>query len=519
MRSIFLPISKWNYCIAVDNNLGKSSGGAVKVTFVYPDIIGDATYTGQLYFGIGFLSAMLKKSGHTVSLVHITQPTSNKKMLSMFEEHEADLYGFTSSTHMIPWVKKWTKALKNDIDRPVIVGGIHATLFPDEVISEDSIDYVCIGEGEYLICELCDALEKGKDVSPIQNLCWKDEKGHVRKNNLRPLVADLDSLPFADRTIFRYKELESKKRGMTYFMFSRGCPNSCAYCCIANLRRVYKELGRYVRVRSVGSVIREMKEVLEKHDFIKELAICDDILPGQKDWLEEFAHHYHDEIGIPFRCKIRPEMITQETARLLAWAGCTHFNVGVETGNEKLRKEILKRTTDDKSLSNASKACKDNNIKLFTFNMVGVPHENVSDMLSTIKINAKIGTDFPKAFVFYPYPGTELHEVCKKEGLLTDRSFETVTESSTLKYDYLTLTRISFFRNLFIVLMKIYKFIYARNEKVSKILEHILDTCLSLRILCFTFYPMVNGFIRVTRKSRLYNRLLKAIKGDVLYLL
>jgi len=213
-----------------------------------------------------------------------------------------------------------------------------------------------------------------------------------------------------------------------------------------------------------------------------------------------------------------PEMITSKTARLLAWAGCRQFNIGVESGSEKIRKEILNRNVSDNHLITASKACKENNISLFTFNMLGIPHEGVKDMLATVKINAKIGTAYPNAFVFYPYPGTELYKLCKKEGLLTDRSFKTFTQSSPLSYDYSTLASISFFRNLFFILVVLYKFIYTRNRKLGRILEHMLDSFLCSGVLSLTLYPIVNSLIELARRSRIYNRLLKTIKGDTLYL-
>ena len=487
----------------------------MKVTFIYPDLIADAAYTGHFYFGIASLSAMLKQKGHHTSLIHITRQVTERRLLSMVEAHDADLLAFSATSHMFPQVKKWACLLKRRFDTPIVVGGIHATIAPGEVVSKDCIDYVCVGEGEHFICELCDALENETGISHLQNLCWKEGDGNIRKNALRPLIEDLDLLPFADRAIFRYEKLEQERRNTASFLASRGCPYSCAYCCTPVKRNLYSEQGTYYRIRSPENIVREIKHVVGEYGFIREVSFCDEMFPTRREWLEEFVELYRREIGLPFRCQLRPEVITKEMAGLFAEAGCRQFNIGVESGSERIRKEILNRKIEDRHLLAASKACRENHIRLFTFNMLGIPGENAMDMLSTIKLNAKMRTTYPNAFVFYPYPGTALYKRCDREGLLTDQRYNTFTQSSPLRYNYFRLARTTFFRNFFVILMMIYNFCYGRGRISSRILERSCDTFLLSRFLCVVLYPIMNGIAELSRKTRILNLFLDRIKESI----
>ncbi|MCG2712142.1 MAG: cobalamin-dependent protein, partial [Candidatus Omnitrophica bacterium] len=207
----------------------------MKITFIYPDVIGSANYGGIFNIGIGLLSSVLKKDGFKTSLIHITQPITKVEFRLYLEKEKADLYAFSSTTPMFHFVKEWSGWIKEyDKNKPVLVGGVHAILNPVEVLKVETLDYVCIGEGETAIKELCHTLKQGKQSTVIDGI-WSKVQGEIIKTAGGPIINDLDNIPFADRELFNYKNLMEGREQMFFVMASRGCPYNCPYCCNKSL--------------------------------------------------------------------------------------------------------------------------------------------------------------------------------------------------------------------------------------------------------------------------------------------
>ena len=175
----------------------------MKVLFIYPDI---CIASGRFQEGIGYMSAVLKKAGHSTSLLHIEKELSRKELWDSVGSFAPDLIGFSATTNQYPYVEQYAGWVKERFDVPIVCGGIHPTMSPEEVIADKHIDMVCIGEGEYPLLELADGLENGKNICGIKNL-WVKEAGTVHRNEMRPLIANLDELPFPDRDLFRYGDM------------------------------------------------------------------------------------------------------------------------------------------------------------------------------------------------------------------------------------------------------------------------------------------------------------------------
>ncbi|MCK5285571.1 MAG: B12-binding domain-containing radical SAM protein [Alphaproteobacteria bacterium] len=485
----------------------------MKITFIYPDVIGSANYGGIFNIGIGLLSSVLKKEGFETSLMHITQPVTQDKFTLYLKGEKADLYAFSTTTSMFNFVKEWAGWIK-DFDKkiPVLVGGVHAILSPDEVLAVAAVDYICIGEGEDAIKELCHVLAQGKDTLSIESI-WSKSNGKINRTAVRPFISDLDEIPFADRTIFNYKNLMEGREQMFFVMASRGCPYNCPYCCNKSLRESISENQDWVRFRSVDNVIEEIRLVIKLYPQTKFIGFFDDILALKKDWFKEFTQKYKQQINLPFRCNMRANYLAkEEITSMMHEAGCRKVIIGLESGNEGIRNGILERNMSDDVLLKAARLCKKYKIELATFNMVGLPGEGAKEILDTIKLNARLNVDFTYTSIFYPLPKTSLHKLCEDEDLLTDRVITDFVEGSLLNFDKATLARIIFVRNFFRPLMNQYVIIYKLPGKISKFFENVLDSILSSKIVALTLFSFANAVFRLIRENKLFAGIINNIK-------
>ena len=201
-----------------------------------------------------------------------------------------------------------------------------------QTIEEEGIDAICIGEGEYPMLELANAMEEGKDFTRIENLAFK-QNGTIIKNSIRPFIDKngLNDLPFPDRELVR--GFDSVWRTRTGFVAAgRGCPYDCSYCFNHISRTVQK--GRWTRHRSVDNVLAEIRWLKEQFKVVY-IAFQDDTFILNRRWLQEFLPRYKDEIGLPFICNVRSDLTNEEDVQLLAEAGCIRAAMGIESGMRK----------------------------------------------------------------------------------------------------------------------------------------------------------------------------------------
>lgn len=391
----------------------------MKILIVWPDINSNARY--EVHMGICLISAVLKNAGHK-TLLFQPQTFSEKQFLSKVDDYDPDLVGFSVTTHQYQYALNYAELLKQVKNIPTVFGGFHPTLAPESVVSSPYVDIVCRGEGELAMLELANTLERGADYSRILNLWAKKQNGKIFKNPLRGLIEDLDSLPFADRDFINQEEI-LKRNGFRLDMYSRrGCPYNCPYCCNPALEEIYKGKGKFLRLRSVGNVLRELDVILNKY-LVKEIHFQDDMFLLKRAWLREFVDKYSKHYRIPFHISVRIEHIDEEAVHLLKKAGCISVTAGVESGNEWLRRTVLKKRISNEDILKARSVLKKSGIKMCSLNMVGVPEETPQMIKETIAFNRKLDPDWLAASIYSPYPGTGLYQQCREKGYLKNEDF------------------------------------------------------------------------------------------------
>lgn len=377
--------------------------------------------------GIMALAAFLKRNGHKCYFVDLDL---EKDYFKKIQEINPGIIAYSITTGKHRFYQRLNLELKKKLSFFSIFGGPHATFYP-EFIKEEGVDAICIGEGEYPLAELADALEVGKECINIQNL-WVKRDDTIYRNEVRQLIEDLDSLPFVDRELLnKYKHYRKLHRRM--ILTGRGCPYDCSYCFNHSYNIIYKGKGKVIRRRSVKNVIEELKNISKQY-APKRFQFIDDTFILNQQWCEDFSAQYKKEINIPFIANTRVNLVTDEIVKSLTEAGCIRMLYAIESGNDYIRNKVLRRNISEKQILDAVKIYKKYKLKTISENMIAIPDETLDMAFETILLNIKCKPDYAWCSIFQPYPETKLWAYCKEKGAVTDEEFdESYHKKSILK--------------------------------------------------------------------------------------
>jgi len=335
---------------------------------------------------------------------------------------------FTLGNSLLAKVKEH-RALK-------LVGGVYATFAPETVLAHDTVDMVCIGEGEGAIVDLVERLAQERDITGIPNL-WLKDGAKIIKNSLRPLV-DLDELPLPDYDIFTEERYYRPMDGVIHKLFPvetmRGCFYNCSYCNSPSARRLYEGYGlkNNYRKKSAARIDQELEYLTGKYKveyiyFLSDMLLCLD-----EDEFADFCRVY-EKYALPFWCQGRVEMITNDKVKRLREVGCRRMTLGVEHGDPKFRKNQLHRTMSNEQIVAAFTAINQAGIAATANNIIGFPGETRELAFATIRLNRQLTFDTTNATAFTPFRGTESYNTCIQQGYLDPgQSIEYVTKGSVL---------------------------------------------------------------------------------------
>ena len=427
--------------------------------------------------GLRTLSSCLKREGHEVKMIFLPLGTwdyaevYNKEILDQLakETQDAQLIGINA---MASTTKRAEQIIKFYKERniPVVWGGPHPTFFPDK--SFELCDIICIGEAEEAFLELANKMEKGEDLSKVENFYIrinnKEYKNPVRHLETKPL----DWLAHPDYDIEDHKILEAGKLipfeerhlgGMIFFQTERGCPQACSYCTNNIMRDLYKGKGNLLRTHSVDYCITELKRLKEKFPSIGVFDIRDETFTIRNiKWLREFCERYKKEIGIRFKCLAEPasmssETMSEEKMKLLVDAGLTDIIIGIQSGSDRVNFEVFNRfITQEQLLKCAKVANKFADKVAIMYDIITTnPYENPEDILETIKVTMKIP---PPCYIsvnnLIYFEGTPLYNKALEDGYIKTDKDAATTLNYWDRWAHIKLKKKNEYLNLVLNLMR-----------------------------------------------------------------
>lgn len=364
--------------------------------------------------GIMYLSAALKKNGHETILCQYEK----ESMAALIKAFSPDFIAFSLVTGAHRRSLEIAREIKKNFNLTTIVGGPHATFFANE-LPEDTVDFVVVGQGEKAIVDIVEGRAHGRVI--------------------RTDFSNLDEIAFPDRALF-YSHKEFRDNPMKNIITTRDCPYSCSYCYNHSWKEMFRGQKYFMQRRSVANVIAEIKE-LRKHYILEKVLFIDDNFLINDSWVEEFSDKYAREIGLPFLCSFRVNLLDEDKLKRLRDAGLFMVNFALESADPFVQTEILHRgNIKNEDVIRAIELFRKYGIKCRMQNMIGLPvRESLKEALATLEFNKRHRVDDSWVSIFQPYPNTRLADYCLKHGFLEGSEKDSVAESffdeSLLKID------------------------------------------------------------------------------------
>lgn len=395
----------------------------------------------EIPFGISTIATLLEEHNHDVDLFVVTRATVIEDLLgSYIAENQPKMFCLTavsSQFHIIENVARVVKEVNPSIF--VVLGGHHASLASDDAIQSPHLDAICIGEGDQAVIDLASQIASDSPVpTGITNLWIKNKaSGSIEKNITLPFTQTLDNLPFVDRKLWEPWTVAPQDEASV--LAGRGCPFRCTYCSNHAMARLAK--GKYVRYRSPGNIIEEIETMCRQYPKLRRIYLETETVGASItkalalfEALAEYNSHRSEKLTFRINLAIQSTFVKKKTQVRELFEYCRKasvvgLNVGLESGSERVRSEVLRRPRYTNSeLIDFTSLAKQYGISITLYAMIGLPGETPNDYSETVKVIRAIQPETVLLSIFYPYSGSDLYATVKAMGLIPAEGVDTSCE-------------------------------------------------------------------------------------------
>ena len=364
--------------------------------------------------GLLYVAAFMER--HTKHNVTVIDSQVDKLDYSSLQAKIAsirpDVVGITAMTMTMVDVINTANIVKEIDDTvKVVLGGPHVNLFPDETIKLKNVDYLVLGEGEVVFADLINAIDEKSELRKIPGIVFENNRKIINTGQ-RPLISNLDELPFPARHLVPYKKYTSllSKGGVVTTVFtSRGCPFKCSFC-------DRPHLGKVFRSRSAKNVVDEIEECVNMgiHEFL----FYDDTFTIDRQRVIDICNEViKRNLDIIWDIRTRVDMVDEDVIKHLAKAGCQGIHYGIEAGTDKILKVLNKKISIKKAVE-VFDLTRKYDIMTLAYFMIGNPGETRNDIYETFKLMRRLDPDYVHLTILTPFPGTKIYFDGLKDGVI-----------------------------------------------------------------------------------------------------
>lgn len=366
--------------------------------------------------GVLYLAAQLEREGVDVR-VYDAQVEA-RSLAEVLAEHGPDIVGITCATALVESTfaaARLTKA--HDPDTTVLVGGVHPTVRPDEMLRCEEVDVAVRGEGLITQVEVARAVAGDGDFSPIRGISYRLD-GEIVHNPPRPLEQDVDGFPYPARhlvpmQVYRMSPDLSIRTPFDIVFGAFGCPFDCVFCAAQVV------MGGSFRARSIGNIMGEIDQVV-REQRPRSLLMGDDNFVISKERTFEFCSQYSGRgyhHTLPWQIATRVDSVDREILQALGRAGCYLVSYGIESAVPRLLDAVEKGAHPEQAEA-AVRWAKEAGLKVRATFILGLPGETREESLETIAFARRLPLDQVRFALATPFPGTRLWDIAVAQGSL-----------------------------------------------------------------------------------------------------
>ncbi|MBD3204147.1 radical SAM protein [Candidatus Woesearchaeota archaeon] len=421
----------------------------MKILFINPILGGDYS---ALDIAITSLATFLnQKTRHKASILDFTfhRKRWKKHLHNWINKHNPDIIGMSSNTLYMQYIVKIAKEIKKNYDLPIILGGYHASQYPEKTLNIPEIDAVCIGDGEYALTEFLDKLEQDKSPKGINSI-WCRHNGKIIRNKRGCFIQDIDELPVPDWDLWQDLDKYFYYLGMIYVIGTRGCIYRCSYCDAHGIANSVD--GRYYRIRDPKAYAKEISYHYEKYKNrnLRLVQMFDQIPTIDFNWLSEFCSEYKN-LGLTKKIKYsmfsRIDHLDEKKLKILGESGCALLRVGIESGDTYIRKKIYKKEISNQKIRKIFRLARKYGIGFTAFYIIGGPGESRKTINRTINFSRELAAERSAFFVYKPFTKEGVSQILKHGGKIDEERWkqaDNITYKAVVKLKNLSPKQIEF---------------------------------------------------------------------------